>query len=491
MKQLKALLLALTLIATPALADCVLRQSDAVEIPLGPFVDATDGVTAETGLTISQADVRLKKCTAAGDCAAWAQVNESTSASHEENGWYEKDLNATDTDTVGILQIAVHESGALPVFMRCNVIETAIYDGIYADATTSIPANAVAISGDSTAADNLETSLDDTAGPVTWEGIVDQGTAQSATATTLVLRAAAAFANDELIGATVVITGGTTGVGQSRVITDYVLATDTATVDAWTTTPSGTITYKVFATAPSNLTTAVTNIANIATCFELDGSVYRATTNCLEQGVAATRYLRTGSATQAGSTTSFVDSAISETVDDALNNYFVRWTSGTNSGHTSRICDHAASTDGITLCEALPNAVANGVTYELYVDAESMLAATTHTGATVSASVAAGGITSSSFATSAIDAAAIAPDAITSSEVAASAWEENWATVVEDQSSTSARCALAVVLAYTGGDLTTISSNSTYQDSTGSETRITGTVTTDGNRTATITCPTF
>lgn len=113
-------------------------------------------------------------------------------------------------------------------------------------------ANMTQISGDGTAADNLETAFDDTAGAVPWTGVVDQGTAQSAGATTLVLRAAAAFANDEIIGATVHITGGTTGVGQSRVITDYDSASDTATVDTWTTTPSGTVTYKIFASAPAS-----------------------------------------------------------------------------------------------------------------------------------------------------------------------------------------------------------------------------------------------
>lgn len=84
-------------------------------------------------------------------------------------------------------------------------------------------------------------------------GIVHEGTAQSATGTTLVLASGAAFANDELIGATILITGGT-GVGQARTITDYVGSTDTATVDTWTTTPSGTITYKIFATPPASAT---------------------------------------------------------------------------------------------------------------------------------------------------------------------------------------------------------------------------------------------
>ena len=38
-----------------------LKQSTAVDIALGPFVDSADGFTAETALTLSQADIRLKK----------------------------------------------------------------------------------------------------------------------------------------------------------------------------------------------------------------------------------------------------------------------------------------------------------------------------------------------------------------------------------------------------------------------------------------------
>lgn len=113
-------------------------------------------------------------------------------------------------------------------------------------ATAQLGVNVVQLSGDATAADNLETAFDDSAGAVPWLGIVDQGTAQAATSTTIQLRAAAGFADDEIVGAIVQITGGSAGVGQVRTITDYVSSTDTATVDAWTTTPSGTITYKVW-----------------------------------------------------------------------------------------------------------------------------------------------------------------------------------------------------------------------------------------------------
>jgi len=114
------------------------------------------------------------------------------------------------------------------------------------------------------------------AGAIPALGIVDNGTAQSATGTTLVLRSAAAFADSELIGATVIITGGTTGVGQSRVITANVGSTDTVTVDTWTTTPTGTITYVVYGGSPAS-TTLVPNVnvtgINVATNAVLSAGV--------------------------------------------------------------------------------------------------------------------------------------------------------------------------------------------------------------------------
>jgi Rieske Fe-S protein len=115
-----------------------LKQSTAYTFRMGPFLDETDGKTAETGLTITQADVRLSK--GGGN---FAQKNESSASSHDEIGYYIVVLNATDTATVGELLIAVHESGALPVFKTFQVVEEAIYDAIYggsADLITKVDA---------------------------------------------------------------------------------------------------------------------------------------------------------------------------------------------------------------------------------------------------------------------------------------------------------------------------------------------------------------
>ena len=115
-----------------------LKQSTAYTFRMGPFLDETDGKTAEALLTISQADVRLSK-----NGGNFAQKNESSSSSHDEIGYYIVVLDTTDTNTVGELLVAVHESGALPVFKTFQVVEEAIYDAIYgasADLITKVDA---------------------------------------------------------------------------------------------------------------------------------------------------------------------------------------------------------------------------------------------------------------------------------------------------------------------------------------------------------------
>lgn len=103
-----------------------LKQSTSVDVPIGPFLDATDGVTAETALTITQPDIRLKK-----NGGAWAQKAAAQTLSHEENGWYEVTLDTTDTNTLGLLQLAVHESGALPVWHEFHVVTANVYDTLF------------------------------------------------------------------------------------------------------------------------------------------------------------------------------------------------------------------------------------------------------------------------------------------------------------------------------------------------------------------------
>jgi hypothetical protein len=105
-----------------------LRQSTASqEILLGPFLDDTDGKTAETGLTIANTDIKLWK----GGATSEANKN-SGGATHIAAGRYYAVLDATDTNTVGMLEVNVHVSGALPVRRAFYVLEEAVYDALFA-----------------------------------------------------------------------------------------------------------------------------------------------------------------------------------------------------------------------------------------------------------------------------------------------------------------------------------------------------------------------
>jgi hypothetical protein len=95
---------------------------------------------------------------------------------------------------------------------------------------------------------------------------IESGTMQSGSAAgTAVLRAATAFADSIPVGATILIYSGT-GVGQSRLITAYTGATDTATVSPnWTTTPDNTSVYAVIGTAQSSGGGSAPTAAQVAT----------------------------------------------------------------------------------------------------------------------------------------------------------------------------------------------------------------------------------
>ena len=110
-----------------------IKQSTASTIKLGPFLDDTDGKPPETGLTISQADIRLSK-----NGGAFAQSNNTAGATHNENGYYDVPLNATDTNTLGTFRVAVSKSGALPVWQDYMVVPANVWDSMFGASTLNV-----------------------------------------------------------------------------------------------------------------------------------------------------------------------------------------------------------------------------------------------------------------------------------------------------------------------------------------------------------------
>ena len=194
-----------------------LKQGATPTLALGPFLDSTDGFTAETALSIVQADVRVSK-----NGGAFAQISEATTATHMENGYYSKPSNATDTGTLGILAIAVVKSGALPVRQDYMVVTGQEWDRIH-----------------------------QTTGAIAALGILDRGTGTAATSTSFTIAGSSLFANNTIAGATLMVFGGGQNYWQARSVLSYDAATFTVVVDAWTVTPSGSLSYVLFAGAPA------------------------------------------------------------------------------------------------------------------------------------------------------------------------------------------------------------------------------------------------
>jgi hypothetical protein len=194
-----------------------LKQSTAAILKLGPFLDDTDGKTAETGLTIAQADIQISK-----NGGAFAQTSAATpTTTHDADGWYPIPLTTTDTGTLGTLVVQVTMSGALPVWSQ-------VYDVVPANVWDSLVGGT----------DELQTDAGLTP--------LASGTAQSGGATTIQLASGAVTFDNQYRYCIVNITGGT-GVGQSAYILSSVASTDTLTVSqSWATNPASGSTYEIW-----------------------------------------------------------------------------------------------------------------------------------------------------------------------------------------------------------------------------------------------------
>jgi hypothetical protein len=168
-----------------------LRQSTTITINMGAFVDKTDGVTPETGVSPT---VKLSK-----NGGTLAARNSATAITHDADGHYKVELNATDTNTLGRLRATVTDAAThLAVWEDFMVLTPAEWDTRYAGLAAI----------------------------------------QSATSSTVVLDTGASAVDDYYNGDLVVIMTGT-GAGQSRYIQDYTGSTKTAAITPnWATTPT-------------------------------------------------------------------------------------------------------------------------------------------------------------------------------------------------------------------------------------------------------------
>lgn len=215
-----------------------LKQSTTVTLKVGPFLDKTDGVTEETAITPV---VEVAK-----NGGAFGARSSATAIAHDAEGWFDVELNTTDTNTLGRLVIKAHDNAThLPVWHEFLVVPANVWDSLIGGGdtldvtvTTNSDKTGYSISGTKTTLDALN---DIAASDVLAQALValedgglvlETGTLTVSTQTSVVLSAGSAD-NDAYKGCTMVIEDASTATQKAVVtITAYTGATKTATLDA-------------------------------------------------------------------------------------------------------------------------------------------------------------------------------------------------------------------------------------------------------------------
>lgn len=220
-----------------------LKQSTATTVVVGPFVSTTDGFTARTALTISQAKVLLWK----QGGTTFGAKNDATSGSHRSNGCYTVPLDATDTNTVGQLILSVDDSSvglALPVRQNFMVMPANVWDSLFGSDKLQVDAvelNSVVASGV-----NIERSASVIVPGTTDNTALVGTTTQFETSTSAITTpGGSTAATDHWKGRVIVFTSGAL-TGQATAITAFSIATG-----------RGRFTYNSLTAAPANGSTFV------------------------------------------------------------------------------------------------------------------------------------------------------------------------------------------------------------------------------------------
>lgn len=481
-------------------------------------VDENDKVTPETGLT----SFTVYRTRNGGTPTAFTTPTITELDSSNMPGWYflviDEDTTISSGKDKEYMGLHITHAGMQPVPREICIERPKISVGetlaVTSGAVDSVAGDVggIAPNGLTLDAFNVDTN------PLF--GILYRGTAQSASETGLVLDSGASFGDDALNGATLFGCGSTQGYCQSRVVTDYAGSSATATVDAWPVTPSGTITFFAFGTAPSSGDGSGPTAEQIADEVETRELTVGGLTSTAQAHVRASVGLDTANLdTQLGTIDSVADgtaSAVSELagvvdaikgttdkLDDTLedNSGTYRFTEaalaqapsgeGGGGGGTDWDADERAAIRailGIPVSGSAPADPSSGILDTIRDSVANLNDVSTEDVQAASAAALAqyDGPTRDELA-SEIESVLSAISELNGLDPTAVR-----DLVIEDQGGgVTLGCALSVLLAYAAGDLTTTANTPTYRDPSGSETRISGTISSAGNRSMTITCPAY
>jgi len=144
-----------------------LRTNTAVRLTVGPFFDKTDGVTPETGLTVTSCKLTLmvddgNVPTLVLDASATASGgnNDMVHVTGDDAGFYDLELTAANLNYLGRAMLAITDAAThCPVFHEFMILPAAVYDSLVLG-TDTLPADVTQIGGDTQSATDLKDFAD-------------------------------------------------------------------------------------------------------------------------------------------------------------------------------------------------------------------------------------------------------------------------------------------------------------------------------------------
>lgn len=127
----------------------LLRQSTAVVISFGPFLDPADGVTLVTGLVSALDHASTGIFLSKNGGTLTVRHASVTASSYDAYGNYKVTLDTTDTNTLGTLRMQFAAAAScLPVWQDFMVLPANVYDSLVANtAVLFVSGNGAAVNG--------------------------------------------------------------------------------------------------------------------------------------------------------------------------------------------------------------------------------------------------------------------------------------------------------------------------------------------------------
>jgi hypothetical protein len=121
-----------------------LKTNTAARIVVGPFLDATDGVTPETGITVTNCTAELYKIANDGGAVTRTALTLSASGGNNDmvhitddvGGYYDLELTAANLNFLGNARLSIIDTDVhLPVFVDIQVLPANVWDSLYGGTT--------------------------------------------------------------------------------------------------------------------------------------------------------------------------------------------------------------------------------------------------------------------------------------------------------------------------------------------------------------------